>query len=135
MRALLVATMALGLLAFPAEAFSARQTTNPGLAPIALYITLTDKGVKYTMWQITNDEGHQGLLVANSLQRGEAVFFYVTNKGKRPHSFKAFGKKTAMLKHGAKARFKVALLHRGKFHWSSTPDAAKPGFSGIFRVY
>jgi hypothetical protein len=114
---------------------SARETTNPGLAPVTIYVTETDKGIKYTMWQTTIDAGQSNLLVASALQRGEIAIFRVTNKGKKPHNFSAFGKTTRKLDPGGKGHFKVALLYRGRYPYESTLDKANPAFRGVLIVY
>ncbi len=134
-RLLMWGAAAVAVLMLPGGSLAASRTTNPGLAPVIVYVTETDKGTTYTMWQSIVEEGEPTLLVANALLRGEVVTFQVTNKGKHPHNFAAFGKKTKTLKPGGKAHFSIALIHRGKFSCRSTLDKGKPAFAGVLKVY
>src|SRR5262249_25868457 len=106
----------------------------PGLAPVIIYVTETDSGIKYTMWHTFVDEGQPTLATVGILERGEVVTFKVSNKGKKPHDFTAFGKKTRTPRPGAGGSFRVALLHRGKFPYASTLDKGKRAFSGVLKV-
>ena len=130
-----LALVVVALFALPGAALASRQTTNPGLAPVTIYVIVTDKGIKYTMWQATSQEGQPTLSVAQALLRGEVAIFDVKNKGKKPHNFVAFGKKTPTLRPGGHARFKVALIHRGKFPFQSTLDKGKRAFRGVLKVF
>ena len=131
-----VLALALGaLLALSGAAFAARQTTAPGLAPVTIYVLLSDKGIKYSMWQSVSQEGQPTMSIAQALMRGEVAIFDVKNNGKKTHNFAAFGKKTPNLRPGGHARFKVALIHRGKFPFRSTLDKGKRAFRGVLKVY
>jgi hypothetical protein len=123
------------LMAQSGVSLAARETTSPGLAPVTVYVTETDRGITYTMWQSVIYEGQPSQVVASALLRGEVAIFQVSNKGKKRHNFSAFGKTTPKLASGAKARFKVALIHRGTFPYRSTIDKGKPGFRGVLKVY
>lgn len=62
------------------------------------------------------------------------VTFKVTNKGKLPHDFKIFGKKTPMLKAGKSATLKVTLSKGSKAYICTVPGHAVAGMKGTLRV-
>ena len=127
-----LALVVVALFALPGAALASRQTTNPGLAPVTIYVIVTDKGIKYTCGRRPAG-GQPTLSVAQALLRGEVAIFDVKNKGKKPHNFVAFGKKTPTLRPGGHARFKVALIRRGKFPFQSTLDKGKRAFRGVLK--
>ena len=100
-----------------------------------MYVVLTDKGIRYTMFHELSTGGQTGLIPARlGGLRGEIAVFNVWNKGKRPHSFSLLGKKTGALRPGRKAEFSVALLRRGSFPYESTVDKGNRKFHGLFLV-
>ncbi len=134
-RFLITAAAALAVSILPASSRAVRETTAPGDAPVTVYVIETDTGIKYSMWQNLVYEGQPAQVVAQVLQRGQLATFEVTNKGKRPHNFAAFGKATPKLAPGGKGHFKLVLLRRGRFPYESTLDKGKRGFRGTLTVY
>src|SRR5919198_5471310 len=62
------------------------------------------------------------------------VVFHVVNKGKLKHDFKIAGKKTSLLKPGAKATLRVTLK-KGRFTYICTVVGhAALGMKGVFRA-
>jgi uncharacterized cupredoxin-like copper-binding protein len=63
------------------------------------------------------------------------VKFVVTNKGPSKHDFKIAGKKTPLLKKGAKASFTVTLKKGKKYSYICTvPGHAALGMKGTFKA-
>jgi len=121
-------------LASSAPALAARQTTQPG-STLRVYVTLTDKGIRYAMFHELSTGGQTGLIPARGGGvRGNVAIFSVRNAGKKRHDFALLGKKTPPLGPGHKASFAVMLLRRGAFPYESTLDKGKPGFRGVFVV-
>jgi len=121
-------------LAFASGAGAERQTTAPG-ALLTVYVTLSDRGIAYSMWHTVSPEGNTQMEVASRFARGEVAIFQIRNNGKKRHDFEAFGKKTPALKPGATGHFRVALLHRGNFAYESTIDKHNKAFRGVFTVH
>ena len=97
----------------------ATATTTPGQHAI-VPVLITDSRIAI---------GEQG-----RLPRGVLATFAVKNSSSRNQNFTIFGKKTGVLKPGAKGSFSVLLSHRGIFPYRSTLDNARP-FRGLFIVY
>jgi hypothetical protein len=120
-------------LVLTASASATRSTTQPGTT-LRVYVILTDKGIRYTMFHELSTGGTTGLIPAHlGGLRGEIAVFNVWNKGKRQHSFALLGKQTGALRPGRKAEFSVALVQRGSFRYESTLDKGKK-FRGTFLV-
>jgi uncharacterized cupredoxin-like copper-binding protein len=62
------------------------------------------------------------------------VVFHIVNKGKTKHDFKIAGKKTSLIKPGAKGTLRVTLK-KGRFAYLCTvPGHAQLGMKGVFRA-
>jgi hypothetical protein len=110
------------------------RTTQPGTT-LRVYVTLSDKGIRYAMFDVLQTGGQVGLVPARGGgTRGEVAIFTVKNTGKKPHDFAVLGKKTPALRPGRKSVFSVVLLRRGSFPFQSTVDKGNPGFRGVFVV-
>jgi hypothetical protein len=128
---LLLAALVLGS---AAPAFAVERTTQPGTT-LRVYVTLSDKGIKYTMFDTLQTGGQTGLVPARGGGvRGEVAIFTVRNAGQKPHDFALLGKKTPALRHGRKSVFSLVLLRRGRFQYRSTLDKGRPAFRGVFVV-
>jgi len=122
------------VLAPSAPAFAAGQTTQPG-STLRVFVTLTDKGIRTTMFDELSTGGQTGLVPARGGGlRGNVAIFSVRNVGKKRHDFAVLGKKTPPLAPGRRDSFAVMLLRRGSFPYQSTLDRGKPGFRGVFIV-
>jgi uncharacterized cupredoxin-like copper-binding protein len=62
------------------------------------------------------------------------VVFHVTNRGKLKHDFKIVGKKTPLLKPGAKATLRVKLTKGPHRYICTVPGHAALGMKGSFRA-
>jgi hypothetical protein len=121
-------------LAMAGSAQASRATTQPGTT-LRVFVILTDKGIKLTMFDEIETGGQVGLVPARGGGlRGEVAIFRVQNKGKKPHNFAVLGKKTARLSPGRHGSFAIVLLRRGAFPYESTLDRGKPAFRGVFVV-
>jgi hypothetical protein len=120
---------AVAVLASPGAA-----TTQPGTTQ-RVYVTLTDKGIRYTIFDELSTGGQVGLVPARGGgTRGDVAIFSVRNEGKKRHDFVVLGKGTRPLAPGHRDSFAVMLLRRGSFPYESTLDRGKPGFRGLFVV-
>jgi hypothetical protein len=120
--------------ALSTSALASRATTQPGTT-LRVFVTLTDKGIHYTMFDEIETGGQVGLVPARGAGlRGEVAIFRVQNKGKKPHDFALLGKKTGRISPGRRGSFALVLLRRGSFPYQSTLDRGKPGFRGLFIV-
>jgi len=120
--------------ALAAPSYAAVRTTQPGTT-LRVYVTLSDKGIRYAMFDVLQTGGQTGLVPARGGgTRGEVAIFTVRNTGKKAHDFAVLGKKTPALKPGRKSVFSVVLLRRGSFPFQSTVDKGHPGFRGVFIV-
>jgi hypothetical protein len=111
---------------------AARATTGPS-PHVDIYVNLTDRGAVVAVFGTGSEDGNTNLEV-QELTRGNIATVLVHNLGKENHSFAAFGKHTAPLSPGAKARFRVTLLYRGTFPWSEQTPGVKP-VKGAFVVH
>jgi hypothetical protein len=118
MKSLAVAAIGAALIA-TGSALAARTTTGPG-QNVVILVELTDKGIIV---------GYQA-----TMARGAIATFAAINDGKRPHDFALFGKRTPVLKPGARGKFTVSLLTRGNFPYESTVDRKNKAFHGLFTV-
>jgi hypothetical protein len=126
--------LAAAVLASAAPSFAVERTTQPGTT-LRVYVTLSDKGIRYVMFDVLQTGGQTGLVPARGGgTRGEVAIFTVRNAGKKPHDFAVLGKKTPALPHGRKSVFSVVLLRRGSFPYQSTLDKGNAGFRGVFVV-
>ena len=80
------------------------------------------------------EPGQYAFSSANSAERGQIGDFQIQNLGKKPHSFTLLGKKTKVLKPGARGFLHLQFLVRGSFPWQSPLDKDKKGFRGVFIV-
>jgi len=130
----LAATGSLVLAALAAPSYAALRTTQPG-STLRVYVTLSDKGIRYAAFDVLQTGGQVGLVPARGGgTRGEVAIFTVKNTGKKAHDFALLGKKTPALRPGRKSVFSVVLLRRGSFPFQSTIDKGNPGFRGVFVV-
>jgi hypothetical protein len=126
--------LAAAILGSAAPALAVERTTQPGTT-LRVYVTLSDKGIKYTMFDTLQTGGQTGLVPARGGGiRGEVAIFTVRNTGQKPHDFAVLGKKTPALRHGRKSVFSLVLLRRGSFPFQSTLDKGRPAFRGVFVV-
>jgi hypothetical protein len=121
-------------IALPASSLAARATTAPGRDVIA-YVRVTDTGIRIGMYGFAMESGTLNAFLVTAVVRGQRVTFRVTNFGKKPHDFEVLGRKTRLLRPGAKAHFTVSLLARGAFPYKSTSDKGKKALHGVFTVY
>jgi hypothetical protein len=133
-RFVLISLLLATVLGTAASALAVERTTQPGTT-LRVYVTLSDKGIKYSMFDILQTGGQTGLVPARGGgTRGEVAIFTVRNTGRKPHDFAVLGKKTPVLRHGRKAVFSLVLLRRGSFPFQSTLDKGRPAFRGVFVV-
>jgi hypothetical protein len=120
-------------LASSAASFASLKTTAP-VKKVAIYVSITDKGISMLTFASVNYTGTPELVVANTVMRGQRAVFIVRNLGKKPHDFAVLGKRTRTLSPKGKAYFVVNLVSRGAFPFESTLDKGKSGFRGLFTV-
>jgi cytochrome c6 len=76
-----------------------------------------------------------GFRLSAKTARLGAVTFSVVNAGKKPHSFKIAGKKTAVLRPGKAAKLPVSFARTGNYLYLSTVAGdARKGLKGVFSV-
>jgi hypothetical protein len=121
-------------LACSAASLAGPQTTAPG-NHVGVYVNVTDQGITMVMYLYGLVEGTPTSEVERAALRGQLATFIVRNRGKKPHNFVVFGRKTRTLSPGGKAHFTVPLVHRGAFPYESTLDKGKAAFRGFFTVY
>jgi hypothetical protein len=121
-------------LALPASSPGARSTTAPGRDVVA-YVRVTDAGIRIGMYGYAKESGTLNAFLVTAVVRGQRVTFRVTNFGNRSHDFEVLGRKTRLLRPGAKAHFTVPLLTRGRFPYKSLSGKGKKALHGVFTVY
>ena len=129
--ALVLVTFA--VLAAPATSLAAARTTLP-TKTVVVEVFITDQRVLVIPYQGQSISSVAFLPLVGPIPRGDYLSFSVLNRGKKPHSFAIFGRKTATLKPGGRAQFHKLALVRGTFRWSSPLDKGKKGFSGTMTV-
>ena len=132
-RQLTLALVAAALLAAPAGALAAARTTLP-TKTIVVEVFITDQRVLVIPYQGQSISSIGFLPLVGPIPRGDYLSFSVLNRGKKPHDFTIFGRKTAPIKPGGKAGFHKLALARGTFRWTSPLDKGKKGFSGTLQV-
>jgi len=132
-RLTLLLAAAAGLLS-SAPAYAAVETTQPGSTQ-RVFVTLTDRGIRLTIFDELSTGGQTGLVpTRGGGTRGDVAIIRVHNTGKRKHNFAFLGKKTPPLEPGRTRSFAVMFLRRGSFSYESTLDRGKPGFRGVIVV-
>jgi hypothetical protein len=111
---------------------AAPKTTAPGKF-VQVYFIITDEKIVYAIYRQTAN-GANDLFLEQYVVRGDYATFIVVNRGKKRHNLVFFGKRTPILKPGAKVRFREPLLVRGSFPYASTLDKGK-AFRGTFTIY
>jgi hypothetical protein len=109
-------------------------TTAPSTSATVL-VLLEDKGVTVNAYSESGGADRPVLgMLRGAIPRGDVLNFHVVNRGKKPHNFTIFGRKTKALKPGQQARFRIMATTRGRFPWKSTLDKGKKfrGFVSIF---
>jgi hypothetical protein len=132
-RTLPLALVAAVLLAAPAGALAAVRTTLP-TKTIVVEVFITDQRVLVIPYQGQSISSVGFLPLVGPIPRGDYLNFSVLNRGKKPHDFTIFGRKTAPIKPGGRAEFHKLALARGTFPWTSPLNKGKQGFTGTVRV-
>jgi hypothetical protein len=131
-RALLIAAFA--ALSFSAAAIGGVRTTAPATSA-TVFVLISDQGIRVSAYSETLSANSPTLgMLRGAIPRGDVLHFEVLNRGKKLHDFVIFGKKTKVLKHGQRAKFRILATSRGKFPYMSTLDKGKT-FRGFVSIY
>lgn len=96
-----------------ASGTAARATTTPSTT-LLVEVVVTPKSV--VIGKYASSATHDGFIpLGGPIPRGDFLNFQILNRGKNPLAFSAFGKKTSMIKPGAKGHFNVRASRRGNF--------------------
>src|SRR4051812_43862364 len=100
-------------------ALAASRTTAPS-NKVTVLVLIDDKRTKVFSFVQLGNEPQKGEVEASAIQtltgpipRGDYLTFNILNRGKKPHDFTIFGKKTKPIKPGKKARLFVIATVRG----------------------
>src|SRR5262249_43649561 len=125
-----------------ADSWSGARTTAPS-NKVTVLVVIDDHGIKVHSFVRLGNEA-QGRKTGNdpsSMQalpgpvpRGDYMSFNIFNRGKKPHDFTIFGKKTRPIKPGKSAHLFAVALKRGNFPYRSTLDRSR-AFRGYFTVF
>jgi hypothetical protein len=120
----------------PAAAFAHGQTTGPG-SRLSIFVIITDQKVGLAVYALSDYAGSSELYEEQltDVARGDSALFTVINRGAKPHSFTLLGKKTPVLKPGAKAHFTLGLFRRGSFPYVATTSGSSHRLKGSLTVY
>ena len=111
---------------------SARATTTPSTTLI-VEVLVTEKSI--VVGKYASSATHDGFIpMGGPIPRGDYLNFTILNRGKRPLSFSAFGRKTKQpVKPGGRGHFNVLALKRGKFPYHAIVTGGKT-FAGTLIV-
>jgi hypothetical protein len=97
---------------------SASATTQPSII-INVNVSVTDTAISFSQ---------------KRARRGWGVYFYVTNRGKKPHRVDIGGLVTPVIQPGKRARVGANLEERGRYPYRVTLNGS-PRHRGFFIVY
>ena len=109
----------------------ANATTTPS-STLIVEVLITPKSV--TVGKYASSATHDGFIpLGGPVPRGDYLNFEIINHGKHAVAFSAFGRKTALIKPGAKGHFAVLALRRGLFTYRAAFTGGKP-VVGVMKV-